>query len=255
MASLTPAQRLFWAANGYLLIEDALTAEEIAAYRRAADEAAERWRRVPDLPGCRNPDFEEVEGILEYDRLFLDLLDHPRLFPLIREVLGPDIQLIDHAYYLTPPGNGVRGSAWHSDVGRRMPGVDHNRSVMMVRLMVPLEDVPADGGATLILPGSHRFPPEVEIPKVEMPEDMPGAVPLVCKAGSAYFFNGHLHHCPSNNRSSRTRRMLLLNYGHRWMRMWKGHEPSEWLRAQAETPMRQQLLGMWRAYYGPDAEM
>jgi ectoine hydroxylase-related dioxygenase (phytanoyl-CoA dioxygenase family) len=120
--------------------------------------------------------------------------------------------------------------------------------------MIPLEDVAADGGATLILPGSHRFPPEVEIPKVAIPEDMPGAVPLACKAGSAYFFNGHLHHSPSNNRGSRIRRMLLFNYGHRWMRMWQGHEPSVWLQGQAETPMQKQLLGLWRAYYGPDAE-
>jgi ectoine hydroxylase-related dioxygenase (phytanoyl-CoA dioxygenase family) len=255
MKALTAAQRLFWEAQGYLLIEDALTPDELAAYRHAADEAEARWRRLPELPGCRIPAFEEIEGIMEYDTLFLDLLDHPRLFPLIREVLGPDIQMIDHAYYITPPGGGVTGSAWHSDVGRRMLGVDHSRSVMMVRLMIPLEDVTEDGGATLLIPGSHRFGRDVEIPKVALPEEMPGALRLACKAGSAYFFNGNLFHSPSNNRSPRTRRMLLFNYGHRFMRMWKGHEPSAWLQEQAATPMRKQLLGMWRAYYGPDAEM
>jgi ectoine hydroxylase-related dioxygenase (phytanoyl-CoA dioxygenase family) len=254
MGHLTTAQRLSWEANGYLLIEDALTPDELAAYRAAADDAEERWRRMPELPGCRIPEFEEIEGILEYDLRFLDLLEHPRLFPLVREVLGPDIQMIDNGYYITPPGNGVRGSAWHSDVARRMRGVEHSRSVMMVRLMIPLEDVAADGGATLVIPGSHRFPATVEIPKVDLPEEMPGAVPLACKAGAAYFFNGHLHHSPSNNRSASTRRMLLFNYGHRWMRMWKGHEPSPWLLSQAHTPIRKQLLGLWRAYYGPDAE-
>jgi ectoine hydroxylase-related dioxygenase (phytanoyl-CoA dioxygenase family) len=255
MKALTDAQRLFWEAQGYLMVENALTPGELAVFRRAAAAAEERWRRLPELPGCRIPEFEEIEAILEYDPLFLDLLDHPRIFPLIREVVGPDIQLIDHAFYITPPGGAIRGSAWHSDVARRMSGIWHPRSTMMVRLMIALEDVPADGGATLVLPGSHHFPQDYEIPKVDTPEEMPSARRLACAAGTAYFFNGHLHHSPGTNRSQTTRRMALFNYGHRWMRMWKGHEPSEWLQAQAGTPMRKQLLGMWRAYYGPDAAL
>jgi ectoine hydroxylase-related dioxygenase (phytanoyl-CoA dioxygenase family) len=207
------------------------------------------------MPGCRVPGFTEIEAILEYDPLFLDLLDHPRVFPLVHEVLGPDVQLLDHAYYITPPGGVVKGHAWHTDVGHRIHGVYHPRSTLMVRVMYALEDVPADGGATLVLPGSHRFTADVPIPQVDVPEDMPGCVRLACRAGAAYFFNGNLLHCPGNNRSTTTRRMVLFNYGHRWMRMWKGHEPSDWLKGRAGTPMRKQLLGQWRAYYGKDAEL
>jgi ectoine hydroxylase-related dioxygenase (phytanoyl-CoA dioxygenase family) len=82
---------------------------------------------------------------------------------------------------------------------------------------------------------------------------MPGSVRLTCTAGSAYLFNGNILHCPGNNRGTRSRRMLLFNYGHRWMRMWNGHQPSSWLAARATTPMRRQLLGLGRAYYGKDA--
>lgn len=254
MSALSAAQRLSWEAQGYLRVEGVLSTEEIAAFRAAADEAEARWRRFPELPGCRIPEFEEIEAILEYHPRFLDLIDHPRVFPLVREAVGPDIQLLDHAYYITPPGGVVTGSAWHTDVGRRVLGVYHPRSTMMVRVMVPLEDVPENGGATLVLPGSHRFTPDVPIPGVEVPEEMPGAIRLACRAGDAYFFHGNLFHCPGTNRSTTTRRMILLNYGHRWMRMWKGHEPSSWLQSQAATPMRRQLLGLWRAYYGPNAE-
>lgn len=255
MSGWTDAQRLFWEAQGYLRIEAALSPGELAEVRAAADDAEARWRRLPEMPGCRLPEFEEIEAILEYDLRFLDLLDHPRIFPLVREAVGPDIQLLDHAYYITPPGGVVQGSAWHTDVGRRVLGVHHPRSTMMVRVMIPLEDVPEDGGATLVLPGSHHFLPDVQIPAVAVPEEMPGCVRLTCRAGDAYFFHGNLLHCPGNNRSATTRRMILFNFGHRWMRMWKGHEPSDWLRGVAGTPMRRQLLGLWRAYYGPNAEL
>lgn len=255
MGFLTDAQRLSFESNGYLVVENALDPEELARVRAAADKAEERWRRNPDLPGSRLPEFPQIEGIMEYGDVLFDLVENPRVFPLIWEVLGPDVQVLDHSYYITPPGSFVKGSAWHSDIGRRIGGVYHPRSTMMVRAMYALEDVEEDGGATLILPGSHRFTADVTIPAVEVPEDLPGAVQLTCKAGTAYFYNGNLWHAPGNNRGEVTRRMLLFNYGHRWMRIWRGHEPSEWLLERAKTPMRRQLLGINRAYYGPDAPL
>lgn len=176
----------------------------------------------------------------------------------MREILSADIALIDHAYYITPPGGALDGEAWHTDVRKRVPGVHHAGSTMMVRVMIALEDIPEDGGATLVLPGTHRQPDDSPIPKVAVPEDMPGAVALACKAGTAYFFNGNLLHSPGTNRGGRgttTRRVLLFNYGHKWMRMWAGHEPSERLAAAASTPLRRQLLGLTPPYKGPEAEL
>ena len=149
----------------------------------------------------------------------------------------------------------IDGTAWHTDVRTRVPGVHHAGSTMMIRAMVALTDIAPDGGATLVLPGTHRQPDEAPIPAVASPEEMPGAVTLACAAGTAYFFNGNLLHAPSNNRSAVTRRVLLYNYGHKWMRMWRDHEPSPRLAAAARTPMRRQLLGLTPPYRGPDAEL
>lgn len=252
---LTGAQRRFFDENGYLLVEDALTPEELAATRAAADRAEARWRADPSLPGTRIPEFLEIAAIMEYDPLLCALAEHPRVFPLVREVLGRDVSLVDHAYYITPPGGVLDGSAWHTDVRTRVPGVNHAASTMMVRAMYALEDVGEDGGATLVLPGSHRQPDDAPLPPLRTPEEMPGAVRLTCRAGSAYFFHGNLLHAPGTNRSRTTRRMLLYNYGHKWMRLWKGHEPSPRLRAQALTPMGRQLLGLTPPYRGPEAEL
>lgn len=255
MTRLDDEQRRCFAANGYLMLPGALTPMELAAVRRAAAEAEARWRADPALPGTRIPEFEEIPAIMEYHPLLFDLVEHPRIFPLVREVLGPDVALVDHAYYITPPGGRIDGTAWHSDVRTRLAGVHHAGSTMMVRAMIALTDIAADGGATLVLPGSHRQPDASAIPVPAMPEDLPGAVPLSCAAGSAYFFNGNLLHSPGNNRGAVTRRVLLYNYGHKWMRMWQGHEPSPRLAAAARTPMRRQLLGLTPPYRGPDAEL
>jgi ectoine hydroxylase-related dioxygenase (phytanoyl-CoA dioxygenase family) len=238
----------FFVEHGYLVIENALTPDELAAARQAADEAEARWRGDLSLPGTRIPEFLEIEGIMSYSPLLADLAEHPRIFPLVREVLGPDISIIDHAYYITPPGGMLDGDAWHTDVRTRVRGVWHAGSTMMVRAMIALEDIGEDGGATLILPGTHRQPDDTPIPRVASPEEMPGAVRLTCRAGSAYFFHGNVMHSPGTNRSATTRRVLLYNYGHKWMRIWKGHEPSEEMVAQAATPMRRQLLGLTPPY-------
>jgi ectoine hydroxylase-related dioxygenase (phytanoyl-CoA dioxygenase family) len=252
---LSEDQRRFFDANGYLVIPDALDAAELAAARAAAHEAEARWRADPSLPGTRIPEFLEIAAIMEYHPVLFDLVEHPRVFPLIREALGTGIGLIDHAYYITPPGGLIDGTAWHTDVRARVPGVHHAGSTMMVRAMYALTDIDADGGATLVLPGTHRQPDDTPIPSIATPEEMPGAVPLVCEAGTAYFFNGNVLHAPGNNRSAVTRRVLLYNYGHKWMRMWSGHEPSPRLAAAARTPMRRQLLGLTPPYRGPDAEL
>ncbi|HEV3075250.1 MAG TPA: phytanoyl-CoA dioxygenase family protein, partial [Thermoanaerobaculia bacterium] len=254
-AAMTAEQRRFFAANGYLVLPGVLPSAELAAVRRAADEAEARWRGDPGLPGTRIPEFLEIAAIMEYGKLLFDLAEHPGIFPLVREALGPDVALIDHAYYITPPGGRIDGTAWHTDVRTRLRGVHHAGSTMMVRAMIALTDIAPDGGATLVLPGSHLQPDGSAIPAPATPEEVPGAVPLACTAGSAYFFNGNLLHAPANNRGTVTRRVLLYNYGHKWMRMWREHEPSPRLAAAARTPMRRQLLGLTPPYRGPDAEL
>lgn len=248
---VSPAERAVegsFEGDGYAVISGALSTEELELARTAADAAEARWRADPTLPGTRIAEFLEIPAILEYDPFFFELALHPRIFPRIREALGTDVALIDHAYYITPAGGSLDGEAWHTDVRKRVPGVHHARSSMMVRAMIALSDIGEDGGATLVLPGSHREPDGTPIPRVETPEEMPGAVRLTCKAGDAYFFNGNVLHAPGTNRGTTTRRVLLFNYGHKWMRMWQGHEPSPELAARATTPLQQQLLGLTPPY-------
>jgi len=246
--ALSKEQRLFFTTQGYLAIPGVLSPEELGAIRAEADAAEARWRADPSLPGVRRSDLEQVLGIMEHGPALFELLEHPRIFPLVCALLGPGVMMLDHDYFITPPGATIP-QGWHFDFD--LPGVDHPRSRLMVKVFYVLDDIPPDGGATLVLPGSHITPGGMTLPNSEMPEDLPGAVPMTLPAGSAYMINDRTYHSAGNNRSSIHRRLLIYTYGHKWMRMWDEYRPSPGLAARAVTPQRRQLLGLTDPYGPP----
>ena len=102
-----------------------------------------------------------------------------------------------------------------------------------------------------MIPGSHRLPMDFTYPGVSDPKNMPGAVQMRGAAGTAYLFNGRVYHAAVNNDSDRPRKVLIYNYGHHWMKIWPGYEPSQKLQdwaTQTGDPVKMQLLGMGPAY-------
>jgi len=238
---MTDEQRLLFEANGYLVFPGLLSPPELDRIRAAADRAEAEWRHDEARLGERGERLNSVQAIVEYDPLFLDLLEHPTIFPIVRELVGDDIAMIDNDYYISPPLKGVAPTnAWHYDEG--FTGVYSPRSTVMVKVFYALEDVSPAGGATAFIPGSHRFPLGFLMPAAPDSESMPGHVRMTVTAGTAYLFNGRIYHAALPNRGRQTRRVLIFNYGHVWMKPWQGYEPSDRLRAGATTPVRKQLL-------------
>jgi len=246
---MTDAQRIAFETNGFLVIENALSTEELARVQAEAANAEKLWDENPNLPGFRKPALSELMGPIEYGPAMRDLLWHPKTFPIVREVLGDDVSMIDNSYYITPPHTPHTHADWHHDVG--LPGVYHPLSVMMVKVFFLLSDVNADSGGTAMVPGSHRLPMDFQFPEVGDPKLMPGAVQMSGKAGTAYLFNGRVYHAAVNNDSDHPRKVLIYNYGHHWMKIWPGYEPSQRLQDWAREigdPVKMQLLGMGPAY-------
>src|SRR5690349_5094572 len=109
--AVTDEQRIQFEANGFLILPEALS--------------------PPELPGVRAETLEQVQAPIEYDDRLLALLWHPRVFPLVRALLGEDVSMIDNDYFITPPRTPRTHAGWHHDVGLR--GVYHPRSTMMVK--------------------------------------------------------------------------------------------------------------------------
>ena len=246
---MSESQRLAWETQGFLVLPETLVGDELDEVREAAASAEARWRADAGLAGARSAVLEQVQSPIEYDETLLRLLWHPRTFPLVRAALGDDVSMIDNDFFITPPRTPRTHSGWHHDVN--LSGVYHPRSVLMVKVFFLLSDVNPNSGGTAMIPGSHRLPPDWNFPDVDEPRAMPGAIQMTGQAGTAYLFNGRVYHAAVNNESDVARRVLIYNYGHNWMKIWPGYEPSQRLRNAVRASgdaVQQQLLGLAPAY-------
>jgi ectoine hydroxylase-related dioxygenase (phytanoyl-CoA dioxygenase family) len=89
---------------------------------------------------------------------------------------------------------------------------------------------------------------DFKLPHAEDPAEMPGHVKMSYPAGTAWLFNGRTYHAALHNASDTTRKVLIYNYGHFWMKPWQGYEPGPEIQAKAKTPAMKQLLHMGNAY-------
>lgn len=242
---MTAAQQIEFETKGFLVIPNALSGDKLAKVRQATEKLEAQWRADANMPGQRSAALEQIPAPIEYSNELLELLWHPQVFPLVRSALGNDVTMIDNDFFITPPRTPHTHAGWHYDVN--LGGVYHPRSVLMVKVFFLLSDVNESSGGTALIPGSHRLPMDFQFPKVAEPREMPGAIQMTGKAGTAYLFNGRVYHCAVNNASDQPRRVLIYNYGHSWMKTWPGYEPSEQLRQAARASgdlVQQQLLGL-----------
>ena len=243
--AVSEAQRLFAETNGYLVVEEALSPTELEALRAAADRAEATWRSDTSRPGWRQENIEQVQSIIEYGDEFLELAAHPKIFSVMRELLGDDVTLLFSDYFITPPHTPSQ-IHWHRDA--RILGPYHPRSRMFAKAFVLLSDVGPDGGATAVIPGTHKYEEDWAFPEVDDPAEMPGHVKMAFKAGTVWFLHGRTYHAALPNDSDTTRRVLIYSYGHLWMKPWQGYEPSPALKTKATNAVLRQLLHVGDPY-------
>lgn len=246
---ITAEQRATFDRDGYIVLRGVFTRDEIRSLRHAGDRAERRWLDNPDRVGADYPYLRRVEPLVEYDDEFVELLDHDAFFPLIRELLGSGIAMIDTSYFITLPGHGWGDtSEWHLD--EALTGPIAAPIPLMVKVSIPLDEIrDLNDGPTALIPGSHLRSYNDNPPSPADPRDMPGKVPALLSPGDALIFHGRVYHAAMPNVGDRTRRVLQYNYGHIWMKPWPGYEPSDRLRTSAKTAVRKQLLHVSDHHY------
>ena len=115
-------------AQGYVLIRNALIPGEVEQVREAFDRAADKG---------------ELRDVLNQDDVFVDMVDHPVLLPIVQAIVGDDIQLRYAQGGVIKPHT-ESGSGWHCDLSGIM-GVYLPDSIIMTKLFTYLEDVPVPG--------------------------------------------------------------------------------------------------------------
>ena len=194
---------------GYFVVPDLLTADQLESCRSALDRvfdedeaACQALRYGPNLTNQR------VWALINRAEEFIPLVMHPVALALVRMHLGlEDVLLSTMTANVTRPGGDHGIGKLHTDQGY-LPGPWPVKILCNVAFF--LDDYTEENGATLVVPGSHKWN--------SWPHQMPPPAPeslaqLTGKAGSIVIWDGRLHHATGLNRTSdQQRRGVIATY-------------------------------------------
>jgi Phytanoyl-CoA dioxygenase (PhyH) len=140
------------------------------------------------------------DAILDRVPKLYQVYDHPKVRGALASLLGPDFTMNSHRHcHVNPPG--TRSQSWHQDGTNK-----RHHQVQTVLAMYYPQDVPAELGPTVIMPGTHfrNAPTDRMATYANFREQ----VLLTVKAGTVAITHYDIWHAATANRGDRTRYML-----------------------------------------------
>lgn len=211
--------------HGYVLIPDALGADELNQLQATTTAIAEQGRdQVEDNAmfdfeaghNATTPLVQRIKKPHRLDPLYFALARTPAIFDLVQRICGQSVRL-SHSKINMKAARAGSPLEWHQD----WAFAPHtNMSTCVASVMI--DDVSMENGAMQVLPGSHAGPlyehhdPEqgfigaVDIAAQKV--DLSGVASLVGAAGTVSIHHPMLMHGSGANRSGRQRRILFLEY-------------------------------------------
>jgi len=194
--------------QGTAVVPDVLSPNEAGqALDRLWDAAAESERRgVSTRAEALDPNASNVRiwNLLDLDSVFRELIEHPAATAIVSRLLGPDHIVSNFTANIARPGSS--SMMVHSDQSLVMPEPWIRPSTM--NIIWCLTDVRFDNGATLHVPGSHRYERREQIP-----DDLAAQlVPFEASAGSIIAMDGRVWHTSGNNTTADEDRALAFAF-------------------------------------------
>ena len=221
---LTQAQRDDYETIGAITIPDVLSPAELAGLRRATDDLVAAARgltahtEIYDLEDSHTPERPRVRRIKAphlHHPAYAALVRHRRILAVLADLWGPDIRFDTAKLNMKSAGFGA-AVEWHQDWAFYPHTNDDLAAVGVL-----MDDMEAENGPLLIVPGSHRgtvfdhhadgvFCGAIDPMRGEI--DAAAAVPLLGRAGSITVHHVRAVHGSAPTVSDRDRRLLLLQF-------------------------------------------
>jgi Phytanoyl-CoA dioxygenase (PhyH) len=248
-----------YARDGCLLIPAALAPDEVAGVTATVDGLVGRLREQPGFAERHTESAHSVRirhAVGQEPRL-LDLVDHERILdPLVR-TLGPYVSLVGSEVFVRS-ASAATMVRYHTDGGPAMQAIrlDHGHRALQLKVQIFLTDVSEpDHGNLVVIPGSHERVPHQRDPNdvndywlheanehLDRGEAPPGAVQVLAARGDALLFPYSLWHAVAPNSGGRTRKSVILRYGHLWHRPFDYVAPEPAL-LEVATERQRRMLG------------
>ena len=188
--------------DGYVILPDLLSADQLADIKRAVAPLLDRHGRNP-FEGHLT---QRVYSVLNKTRACDVIADHPRVLALLDRLLLPNYLLSMLQVINILPGE--KAQMLHTDDA--FYPLPRPRKALGAATIWAIDDFTADNGATDIIPGSHRWGDQAP--------DSADRQPVVMSAGSCVFFLGTLWHGGGASRSDRPRLAVTAQYCEPWVR-------------------------------------
>lgn len=206
-ADLAPAKAQL-REEGWCVVPDVL---EPARTRHALDRlwaaVAETQRRgVSTFMPVLDPNASNVRVffLMELDPVFRELIAHPLAVDIVQSLLGPDFLISNFTANIARPGS--KSMALHSDQSLVVP--EPWVQPWALNIIWCLTDVTFENGATLFIPGSHRWQTRADVPA----DAVRRLRPFEARAGSIIAMEGRLWHTSGANITADQDRALLFGY-------------------------------------------
>ncbi|WP_207586628.1 phytanoyl-CoA dioxygenase family protein [Halomontanus rarus] len=230
--TLTDEQFEQYQSDGYVVVEDALSASTVetvterlreythgdrepadAGFQRQLEPAVERGDLEVEEEGDAVRKFEGL-GMVESDDVFRAVADDETLVSTAEQLLGPNLKLLRSAAMFKPPQVGSE-KGFHQDAAYYpIQPMDH------VTVWIALDEATPENGCMTVVPGAHRdgilgheaveYDTDIVISETEYDEGDLESVPM--EPGDALFSHCLLPHYTSPNETDRWRRALIVAY-------------------------------------------
>lgn len=192
--------------QGYLRVENALTAEQIRNLNQTVD------RHLEDCPDgwmALSDSFCEAIDVLPHTAAFDEVIESPFMLEILRAILGEDLTFEEFAIMLRNPTanlNEIKG--WHRDIVR---DYERRKEIYAISVMWYLTDVSPTDHCFCIVPESHNR--LVDLNPLDVAAD--AGVDLIGPAGTAVLFHARAIHNARLKTNSTQRRTLQAYFSNR----------------------------------------
>lgn len=221
---LTEDQIAAYRKNGFILVPDVFSTDEIEELNRVTDGFVETSRSLTSSdsvfdigPGHSHaePKLRRIKNPTRHHAAYDKAMRHPNLIALLRQLLGDGLRF-DHAKLNIKPVGGGATIDWHQD----WAFYPHTNDDLLA-VGVLLDDVGPKSGPLQVVPGSHKGPVLNHhsngifcgaIDDAEIAGLAEEAVALTGKAGAVTVHHVRAVHGSEPNTSATARRLLLFSY-------------------------------------------
>jgi ectoine hydroxylase-related dioxygenase (phytanoyl-CoA dioxygenase family) len=192
--------------DGYVILENLFSAEEVEAMRAALQPHFHDHLGRNSFEGFGT---RRLYALIEKTLACNPLVEHPLILALLDRIFEPNYLLSQLQAIDILPGEAAQ-PLHHDDAFYR---VARPRAALGAATIMAIDDFTAENGATVLIPGSHHWDD-----RMPTAEDAARAVPAIMPKGSVLFFIGTLWHGGGANVSAGSRLCLTAQYCAPWCR-------------------------------------